>query len=45
MVCDYKGCGKVIEGYSKRQVYYLLEQHKLTHKIQKLEEEDESGGD
>ncbi len=28
-------CKKIIEGYTNRQVNYMLEQHMLTHKIKK----------
>ncbi len=33
--CDK--CGKVIEGYTLRQISFLLEQHKLTHKKKLME--------
>lgn len=31
ITCKEKGCGKVIEGYNKNHVEYLLKQHMLWH--------------
>lgn len=37
--CDFKDCNKVIEGYSKKHVDWLMLQHKLTHrKEEKIKE-------
>ena len=34
-----KQCGKEIEGYSQRQVDYMMEQHLLKHKYDKIKKE------
>ena len=31
-------CGKVIEGYTDRQVEYMMEQHKLKHRFDKIKD-------
>ena len=33
VICDE--CKKVIEGYTQKQANWMLEQHKLTHKLNK----------
>jgi hypothetical protein len=33
-----KKCGKVIEGYSNKQVDYMMAQHNLTHKLKDKKE-------
>lgn len=37
--CDYPGCDKVIEGYNKKHVEFLMMQHKLKHRREKAKEE------
>ena len=34
-----KKCEKIIEGYSKRQVDYMMEQHLLKHKFETIKKE------
>ncbi len=36
-------CGKVIEGYSKKQIEYLLLQHNLTHRKENEKEVKKNG--
>jgi len=35
-------CGKEIEGYSNRQVNYMMEQHMLKHKFEKIKKKEKS---
>ena len=32
-------CGKIIEGYSVEHTNYMMAQHKLTHRREKIEKE------
>lgn len=44
--CKYKDCDKVIEGYSKKHVQFLMSQHQLKHRNEekiKREEEKDAG--
>ena len=34
--CPEKGCGKRIKSLYKRQIEFLIEQHKLSHKNKKV---------